>query len=198
MARLATVVVVRRPALWRLFRGPLRRQFDQLAATWGTRHAPGRLEPFERALERIEHAPEEALDLGTGAGAGAFAIARRFPDAHVLGVDLSEGMLEQARLQTPPELRDRVRFEPADASALPFADGRFQLVGLSNMIPFFDELARVVAPGGSVVFGFSLGPSTPIYVTPERLRTELGRRGFADFEELEAADGTAMIARKQG
>ena len=54
------------------------------------------------------------------------------------------------------------------------------------MIPFFDELARVVAPGGAVVFSFSGGAETPIYVPPERLRTELGRRGFADFAEFSA------------
>ena len=38
------------------------------------------------------------------------------------------------------------------------------------MIPFFDELARVTAPGGYVVFSFSTGPETPIWVSSERLR----------------------------
>ena len=33
-ARLVTDVVVRFPALWRLFRGPLTRNFDRLAPTW--------------------------------------------------------------------------------------------------------------------------------------------------------------------
>ena len=58
------------------------------------------------------------------------------------------------------------------------------------MIPFFDELARVVAPGGAVVFAFSGGADTPIYVPSERLRGELGRRGFADFAEFVAGRGT--------
>ena len=57
-----------------------------------------------------------------------------------------------------------MRFEAADAEQLPYPDGSFDLVSLANMIPFFEELARVTAPGGAVVFSFSAGPETPIYV----------------------------------
>jgi hypothetical protein len=64
------------------------------------------------------------------------------------------------------------------------------------MIPFFDELARVVAPGGQLLFAFSGGAETPIYVPPERLRNELGRRGFTEFAEFEAGRGNALLARK--
>jgi hypothetical protein len=64
------------------------------------------------------------------------------------------------------------------------------------MIPFFDELARVVKPGGQALFAFSMGAGTPIYVPAERLRTELGRRGFTEFAEFAAGNGTALLARK--
>ena len=64
------------------------------------------------------------------------------------------------------------------------------------MIPFFDELARVLAPGGQALFAFSSGADTPIYVAPERLQAELGRRGFAEFADFTAANGTALLARK--
>ena len=37
----------------------------------------------------------------------------------------------------------------------------------------------------------------PIYVTPERLKEELGRRGFAEFAEFAAGQGTALLARKE-
>jgi len=67
---------------------------------------------------------------------------------------------------------------------------------LANMIPFFDELERVVSPGGHVVFMFSAGPETPIWVPPERLRKELESRGFSDFADFEAGVGTALLARK--
>ena len=89
-----------------------------------------------------------------------------------------------------------MRFEQADAAQLPFEDGAFDLVPLANAIPFFDELARVVAPGGHVVFALSAGPATPIYVPPERLRRELGPHGFADFAEFEAEGATALLAAK--
>jgi SAM-dependent methyltransferase len=83
-----------------------------------------------------------------------------------------------------------------DAAALACPDGDFELVVLSNMIPFYDELARVVAPGGTIVFSFSRGSETPIYVAPERLRRELGRRGFAEFAEFSAEPATALRAKR--
>jgi ubiquinone/menaquinone biosynthesis C-methylase UbiE len=197
-ARLATNVVVRRPALWRLFREPLRRQFDNLAPRWDEIRMPDHLEAFERALAEVEPAPARALDLGTGTGDGAVAVARRFPETDVVGVDISKAMVEAARRKTPPDLAGRVRFDVADASALPFDAAAFELVTLANMIPFFDEIARVLAPGGSVIFAFSGGSGTPIYVAPERLRAELERRGFSHFAEVEAGRGTAFLARNEG
>src|SRR2546423_8553832 len=105
-------------------------------------------------------------------------------------------MIEEARANRPAEFGERVRFEIADASRLPYDDASFDLVGLSNMIPFFDELDRVLAPGGFLIVAFSGGAETPIYVRPERLRAELGRRGFTDFAEFSTDPGTALLARK--
>jgi len=196
-ARLSTNAVLRSPRLWRLFRPLVRKQFDAIAGSWDTMREPTHLAPYEAALAAIDPAPSRALDLGTGTGEGAFAIARRFPQTQVVGVDLAEGMLAEARRKTPGELAERVSFESGDASALAFADGSFELVAHANMIPFFDELARVLAPGGRAVFAFSAGPGTPIYVTPERLKEELLRRGFAEFAEFAAGKGTALLARKE-
>jgi SAM-dependent methyltransferase len=195
-ARLTTNVVVRAPRLWRIFRRPLGFQFDRLASRWDSLRDPDHLASLETALAAVDAPPRRALDLGTGTGAAAFAVARRWPEADVVGVDIARRMIDEARRRLPDELSGRVRFEVADAAALPFADGSFDLVTLANMIPFFDEVARVVAPGGSVVFGFSGGAETPIYVPPERLRAELGRRGFAHFANFAAGRGTAFLARK--
>jgi ubiquinone/menaquinone biosynthesis C-methylase UbiE len=175
----------------------MRLQFDRLAPRWDTMRDPTHLSSLERALEGVEGCPRRVLDLGTGTGAAAFAAARRFPQAQVTGADLSQEMLAEARRKTPPELAGRVRFEQVDAARLPYHDDSFELVTLANMIPFFDELARVLAPGGWAVFSFSVGPETPIWVPPERLRAELSRRGFADFADFQAGAGTALLARKR-
>ncbi len=196
-ARLTTNAVVRRPVLWRPFRRLMRLQFDRLAPRWDTMRDPAHLSSFERALEGVDGSPRRVLDLGTGTGAAAFSVARRFPEAQVTGADLSEEMLAEARRKTPPELVERVRFEQADAARLPHDDASFELVTLANMIPFFDELARVLAPGGWALFSFSVGAETPIWVAPERLRSELSRRGFSDFADFQAGAGTALLARKQ-
>jgi ubiquinone/menaquinone biosynthesis C-methylase UbiE len=196
-ARLATNAALRSPFLWRLFRPLVRKQFDAIAPSWDRMRMEDTFAPFEAALAAVEPAPTKALDLGTGTGEGAFIVARRFPDAEIVGGDLAQRMLEQARNRIPAELADRVRFERADASALPYADGSFELVTHANMIPFFDEVARVVAPGGHVLFAYSSGESTPIYVPPERIRSELERRGFTEFAEFESGRGVAVLARKE-
>jgi ubiquinone/menaquinone biosynthesis C-methylase UbiE len=195
-ARLATELVVRRPLAWRFLRRRMRRVFDGLAPGWDARRRPGSFVPLDAALDLIAPPPRRALDLGTGTGAGALAIARRWRETEVTGVDLSERMVAEARRNAPPALAGRVSFDVADAASLPYADGSFDLVTLANMLPFFDELARVTTPGGQVVFAFSLGRETPIYVPPERLRRELGRRCFGEFQDLSAGAGTALVARR--
>ena len=194
-ARLVTDAVVRRPAVWGLLRLPLRRMFDGLAPTWDTRIGPHHLWALDLALEGVPE-PARILDLGTGTGVVARSLADRYPSADVVGIDLSPGMIEEARRQLPPELAGRLRFEVGDASALDRPDGSCELVTLSNMIPFYDELARIVAPGGTLVFSFSRGAETPIYVAPGRLREELGRRGFAEFAEFSAEPATALRAKR--
>jgi SAM-dependent methyltransferase len=196
-ARLATDLTVRQPALWPLLRPVMRLQFDWLAPHWDSLRAPGYMAAFDAGLAAVPP-PRSALDVGSGTGLGAFAIATRFPDADVVGVDLSEEMVAEARRKTPPELAGRIRFDQADAARLPFADESFDLVTLGNMIPFFDGLARVLAPGGTLLLAFSSGPETPIYVPFDRLRAELGLRGFAHFAEFAAGSGTALLARKPG
>ncbi len=195
-ARLVTGLVVRNPWIWRLLRGPLRDRFDALAPTWESRIGPHHLWALERALEDVPP-PARVLDLGTGTGVVAKALAERYPEAEVVGIDLSPAMIDEARRRLPSELAGRVRFDVGDAAALACADGEFELVALSNMIPFFDELARVVAPGGTLVVSFSKGGETPIYVPPERLRRDLGRRGFAEFAEFSAPPATALRAKRR-
>jgi len=188
-ARLATNAVMRSPRLWGLFRPLMRKQFDAIAGTWDTMRAADHLASYGVALEAIDPQPSRALDLGTGTGQGAFAIARRFPDAEVVGVDLATAMLAEAERKTPDDLRSRVRFVAADASALPFPNDSFGLVAHANMIPFFDEVVRVLEPGGQVLFAFSLGAGTPIYVPYRILLPTVVGQGSATSVSFQVARG---------
>jgi len=189
-ARLVTLVVVRAPFLWRVFRKGMTRQFDRLAPEWDeTRVSRERLAPMIAALEAAP-TPRRSLDVGTGSGAVARLMAERWPEADVTGVDVSPGMVEEARRL------GRQHYDVGDAAALPYGDGAFDLVTLNNMIPFFDEIARVTAPGGHVAIAYSMGPRTPIWVPLERVRAELERRGFLHVADFKAGTGVALLARR--
>jgi ubiquinone/menaquinone biosynthesis C-methylase UbiE len=183
---------VRWPRLWPLFRPLIRRQFDRLAPVWDAMRMEDTFAPYEAALERIPGPIQRALDVGTGTGAGARRIAKRIPDAEVVGVDVAPGMLAEAR-RLAPELS----FVEGDAAELPFEADSFDLVANANMIPFLDEVARVLKPGGWTLYAFSAGSETPIWVEPAVLKRELERRGFTDFAEIAAGRGKAVLARKQ-
>jgi ubiquinone/menaquinone biosynthesis C-methylase UbiE len=191
LARLATNVVVRWPRLWPIFRPVIRRQFNQIAPIWDAMRLEDTFAPYERALDRIPGPVARALDVGTGTGQGARLVAKRFPDAEVIGVDVAPAMLDEAR-RLAPELT----FVEGDAARLPFDDESFDLVGNANMIPFLDEVARVLKPGGRTLYAFSAGPETPIWTEPSLLRRELERRGFTEFAEIAAGRGVAILARK--
>ena len=191
-ARFVTNAVVRVPPAWRLFRGPLTRSFDRLAPTWEARLSDERLRPMNAALDALPAPPGRVLDLGTGTGRIARIAAERWPAADVVGADVSPGMIDEAR-----RLGGRVRYDVADSVALPYDEGAFDLVTLNNMIPFFDELARVAAPGGHVAVAFTMGADTPIYVPLERVRRELERRGFAHVADFAEGAGIALLAKKE-
>jgi release factor glutamine methyltransferase len=81
----------------------------------------------------LELEPRTVLDVGTGSGAVALAIADELPEAEVVATDTSAGALELARDNAERlGLSDRVRFEPG---TLPV--GRFDLL-LANM-PYVSE-----------------------------------------------------------
>lgn len=101
------------------------------------------------------HRDASVLDVATGTGAQALAFAEKC--RRVVGIDLSARMLRVARRK---DRRSRVRLVQADAVALPFADGRFDVSCVSfalHEMPLnirrqvVREMARVTRPGGTVV-----------------------------------------------
>ncbi|MGH2936324.1 MAG: class I SAM-dependent methyltransferase [Gaiellaceae bacterium] len=194
-ARLTTTLVVSQPSVWRFLRRPFRGYFTLLAPRWDRITTAGDLAALNAALADVSP-PRRALDVGTGTGAAAFLVAERFPETEVIGVDLSPAMVAAAEAKTPPQLVDRVRFLTADAAQLPLPAASCDLVTVANMIPFFDELARVLAPAGTLLVAYAEGAETPIYVPPKRLRAELGQRGLTHFADFTAGAATCLLVRR--
>jgi demethylmenaquinone methyltransferase/2-methoxy-6-polyprenyl-1,4-benzoquinol methylase len=96
------------------------------------------------------------LDVATGTGDLAIAIARRHRDAHVVGVDPSAGMLAIGRTKAA-RFGDRIEMVEGDAQQLAFADASFDgaciAFGIRNVpdrARGLAEMRRVVRPGGRV------------------------------------------------
>jgi SAM-dependent methyltransferase len=95
------------------------------------------------------------LDIGSGTGSLAFAVAERKIQSRVLGIDPSQEYVEYANSRN--SFPGRVSFEVGDARALPCADSSFQ-ASLSllvfNFIPdrqrALREACRVTRPGGLI------------------------------------------------
>ncbi len=119
----------------------------------------------ERAADLARLAPGgRALDVATGTGDLAVALAQRVaPDGEVVGCDFSEAMLERARAKAP-----QLRWEPANALALPYPDAAFDAAtvgfgarNFSDLDRGLAEMARVVRPGGRVVVLEITTPTRP-------------------------------------
>jgi demethylmenaquinone methyltransferase/2-methoxy-6-polyprenyl-1,4-benzoquinol methylase len=100
---------------------------------------------------------QRVLDVATGTGLVAFALARR--GAEVVGLDQSQDMLGVARrdLSERPELEGRVTFVQGEAERLPFDDSEFDGLTFTYLLRYVDdraatmrELARVVKPNGRI------------------------------------------------
>jgi demethylmenaquinone methyltransferase/2-methoxy-6-polyprenyl-1,4-benzoquinol methylase len=131
----------------------------------------------ERAADLAGLGPgQRALDVATGTGDLALALARRVgPGGEIVGVDFSERMLELARAKAAPE-DAAVRFQSANALELPFAAGEFDAAtvgfGARNFADLprgVAEMARVVKPGGRVVILEITTPQRPPLSTFFRL-----------------------------
>ncbi|CAN5355970.1 methyltransferase domain-containing protein [soil metagenome] len=167
-------------ASYPLDRHAVRLQFERRARRFAAHDALLR-EIESRMFERLDLMRVDVtrvIDLGCGPGRSLAALARRFPRAFVVGVDLAHAPLvaaggEVGALAAVRRLLASVRpshsvpaLVEADFSALPFADASFD-VAYSNAALHFDPephrvlpaWARLVRPGGLVLFSV-FGPDT--------------------------------------
>jgi ubiquinone/menaquinone biosynthesis C-methylase UbiE len=199
MGRMLNRLVVRAPWAWPLVRAPMRRFFERSAPGWDERTGAGsvdHLAPLAAALLHVKPAPERALEVGTGTGAGALLIAREFPQASVRGVDLSEEMIRGAKQKVGLDPTGRVAFRVADAANLPYEDESFDLVAHLNMPPFTAEVARVLRPAGQAIVASSWGSATPFYTPNSVLDWGFAKAGIEPVAAGEAGDGAFWVGRK--
>ena len=109
-------------------------------------------------VERLERPGARIADVACGAGWSTIALARAFPDADVVGLDLDRWSIERARANARDAgLGDRPSFVLGDA-ADPELEGRFDLVtileavhDLSRPVEVLTSVRRMLAPGGALL-----------------------------------------------
>jgi len=166
-------------------------RFDRWATTYD--RTPGQ-SFFRRIHHQVGDAvvaggsrPRRLLDLGCGTGRLLEDLRRRLPEAELVGVDPSEGMLAVARQRLAGE--PGVRLEVATAARLPLPDASVDVVTTTMSFHHWEaqdaslrEVARVLAPGGRLLIADVLG----IGLIGRLLRPR-GRRhgaGYRDAAEL--------------
>ncbi len=122
------------------------------------------------AIHKLKaHNPKLILDIATGTGDFAIAAAR-INEAKVIGIDISEGMLEVGRRKLEKKkLTETIELQKADSEKLPFENEKFDaaIVGFGvrnfeNLKKGLTEIFRVLRPGGVFyVLEFSKPANSP-------------------------------------
>jgi ubiquinone/menaquinone biosynthesis C-methylase UbiE len=144
---------------------------------------------------------EHALDVGTGTGALAYALAPRVRD--VVALDSDAAMAERARAGAPPNVEVVV----GDGEHLPFAPFEFDLAGTLRTLHhtrrpelLVAELVRVTKPGGTVLVVDQLAPVDPLAAGElnifERARDASTTRVLADTDLRGLFDSNGLVLRQ--
>ena len=107
-----------------------------------------------KRLKRIQ--PASILDVATGTGDFAIQLNESLHPQHITGIDLSQGMLDEAcRKIKEKGLEEVILFEQGDCMALPMQDETFDALTVAFGVRNFEhlqqgyqEMARVLKPGG--------------------------------------------------
>lgn len=104
--------------------------------------------------------PADILDVATGTGDVAIELHRRWPRARIVGIDLSEGMLNVGRKKIAtrhPNHQKLITLESGDCLNMRFPDGSFDLITVAYGVRNFEhldqglrEMWRVMRPGGTL------------------------------------------------
>ncbi|HJC76319.1 bifunctional demethylmenaquinone methyltransferase/2-methoxy-6-polyprenyl-1,4-benzoquinol methylase UbiE [uncultured Alistipes sp.] len=153
----------------------VREMFDRIAPTYDMLNHTLSLNIdrlWRRRVVRLvrRFAPRRILDVATGTGDLAIAMARRIRGTQVLGVDLSEGMLDIARRKVAEAgLDGRVVFDTGDAERLFVSDSAVDVATVAFGVRNFGDLdaglrdiARTLREGGRIVILEFSTPRNPL------------------------------------
>jgi malonyl-CoA O-methyltransferase len=126
-------------------------------------------ERMSARLDLVKIAPRNVLDIGAGTGHAARTLAARYPDSHVVALDIALGMLRLANASQPWWRRFTQKRQStlcADMESLPLAATCMDLLWSNLAIQWsndldrvFAEMARVLRPEGLLSFS-TFGPDT--------------------------------------
>jgi demethylmenaquinone methyltransferase/2-methoxy-6-polyprenyl-1,4-benzoquinol methylase len=142
----------------------IRRMFDKIAPSYDRLNHALSL-GIDRRWRRTAvdalgiHQPQQILDIATGTGDFALLLAKRIKPQHIVGADISEGMMAVGREKVKEEgLQNVISFQYEDCMQLTFPDGSFDAVTSSygvrnfqNLDKGLQEMQRVLRPGGHLL-----------------------------------------------
>lgn len=142
----------------------IRRMFDKIAPSYDRLNHALSL-GIDRRWRRTAvdalgiHQPQQILDIATGTGDFALLLAKRIKPQHIVGADISEGMMAVGREKVKEEgLQNVISFQHEDCMQLSFPDGSFDAVTSSygvrnfqNLDKGLQEMQRVLRPGGHLL-----------------------------------------------
>ena len=152
------------------------RLFGEIAAEYDRVTPPlsfGRDRTWKRDL--VDSLPPlnrpSCLDVACGTGDLCKLLAAKYPDAKIVGLDLTEAMLNMARVRIPDP---RVKFRAGDMCEMDFPDGSFDIVtsgyalrNAPNLRRALAEIHRVTKPDGTAAFMDFSKPPSKIFQTLE-------------------------------
>lgn len=144
---------------------------------------------------------ERALDVGTGAGAFALALAPLVRE--VIGADIVPELLDEARKRAPAN----AEFVEADATALPFEFGAFDVVATARTFHHvarpelvLAEMNRVLRAGGTMLVVDQLAPGDPLAAIElnrfEKTRDATTSRILADVDLRGLFDSNGLVLQR--